>query len=74
MLMQYVKVRDLTDGVQLNNDDDVVAWRWCSSGHFSSSFAYEAMFIGQSRMQGQAAMETLCANGVQVLSLVSFPR
>jgi hypothetical protein len=32
------------------------------------------MFIGQSRMQGQAAMETLCANGVQVLSLVSFPR
>jgi hypothetical protein len=52
ILMQYLQVRDLIDGVHLSNVDDVVTWCWCSLGLFSSSSAYEVMFIGQAGMQG----------------------
>jgi hypothetical protein len=52
VLMQYVHVCELDDWVQLRDGDDTVAWRWCGSGKFSSSSAYEAMFLSQSEMQG----------------------
>jgi hypothetical protein len=47
LLIQYVQVRELVDVVQVNNDKDLVSWRWSHSGVFSSSSAYVAMFVGQ---------------------------
>jgi hypothetical protein len=52
VIMQYVQVRELVDSFQLMEGDDMVAWRWCASGQFSSSSAYDVMFLGQSTMQG----------------------
>jgi hypothetical protein len=52
VLMQYVHVCELVDLVQLRDGDDTVAWHWSSSGKFSSSSAYVAMFLSQSAMQG----------------------
>jgi hypothetical protein len=50
--MQYVQVRELVNSFQLMEGDDTVAWRWCASGQFSSSSAYDVMFLRQSATQG----------------------
>jgi hypothetical protein len=42
----------LLNTIQLNDDEDTVAWRWCGSGHFSCNSTNAAMFIGQTSMQG----------------------
>jgi hypothetical protein len=72
--MQYLPVRDLIDGVHLSDIDDVVTWRWCSSGLFSSSLAYEAMFIGQAGMQGAKQLWKARAPMEYKFSVAGFPR
>jgi hypothetical protein len=52
ILMQYMQVWELVDLFQLTEGDDMVTWRWCGSCQFSSSSAYDAMFLGHSAMQG----------------------
>jgi hypothetical protein len=52
VIMQYVQVRELVDSFQLMEGNNTVAWHWCASGQFSSSSAYDAMFLGQSTTQG----------------------
>jgi hypothetical protein len=53
VLVHYVQIRERIDAIQLNLAvQDKMVWCWCSSGDYSSSSAYEAMFYGQSQMLG----------------------
>ncbi|OEL13137.1 hypothetical protein BAE44_0025844 [Dichanthelium oligosanthes] len=33
-------------------DQDRIVWKWCPSGQYSCSFAYQAFFLGQSALLG----------------------
>jgi hypothetical protein len=40
------------DVVILSDQADSVAWRWSSSGEFTSKSAYSAMFLAESGLEG----------------------
>lgn len=53
VLMEYVRIRVLTDRIVLHADEpDAFGWRWSPSGTFSSSSAYNAFFHGQTTLLG----------------------
>jgi hypothetical protein len=51
--MQYVQLRERLQSVIISQEmDDRFVWRWSSSGVYSASSAYAAMFTGQTQMLG----------------------
>jgi hypothetical protein len=52
VIIQYVQIRAIVDAVVLTDQEDSVAWRWCSSGEFTSKSTYSAMFIGETGLNG----------------------
>jgi hypothetical protein len=53
VLMQYLQLRQQLDTVSLTPEvEDWITWKWSSSGQYSSSSAYAAMFYEQSVLLG----------------------
>jgi hypothetical protein len=51
VLIQYVLVRERVEQVALLPEDHLL-WRWTASGKYSASLAYNAMFLGQTKVLG----------------------
>jgi hypothetical protein len=48
VLMQYLELRQWLQQCSMQSGvPDCFVWKWCSSGTYSSAFAYRALFIGQ---------------------------
>lgn len=53
VIIDYIRLCQATQGVTLQPQTvDVFIWRWMSNGEFTSSSAYEALFLGQSALPG----------------------
>jgi hypothetical protein len=57
VLGQYLLLRQCLEVVDLQPDvEDQVQWRWCSSGTYSASSAYWAMFLGLMELLGSCQL------------------
>jgi hypothetical protein len=53
VMVQYVQVRERLNQEELRHGvQGALRWRWTTSGKYSASFAYSAMFIGQTHVLG----------------------
>jgi hypothetical protein len=53
VVMQYMDICNMLQEVEfLTETPDSLQWRWSSSGSYSSSLAYAAMFLGEISIQG----------------------
>jgi hypothetical protein len=53
VLVQYIQLRHRLKGVVLQpGTPDRVLWKWCTSGQYSMSSAYRAMFCCQAAIMG----------------------
>jgi hypothetical protein len=58
VLLQYVEIRQRVETVVLEPaTEDCLVWRWSSSGTYSSSLTYTALFYGQTSILRGGAME-----------------
>jgi len=56
MLLQFGRLCDLLENVQLSSDPDVLSWHLTESGNYSAASAYGAMFLGSSPVRGAAQL------------------
>jgi hypothetical protein len=53
VLVQFVQLRQRLQNFVLHPSlQDRVVWKWCASGQYSCSSAYQAMFLGQTALAG----------------------
>jgi hypothetical protein len=53
VIVQYLQLCGLVDGVRLDPAmQDMLVWRWTTSGDYSASSAYAALFHGQTALGG----------------------
>jgi hypothetical protein len=52
VIIQYIQIRALVDTVVLSDKEDSVAWRWSSTGDFTSKLAYSMMFMVETGLHG----------------------
>ena len=45
-MAEFVKLWDLVQSQQLNDQEDQITWRWTADGNYSAKSAYLAQFIG----------------------------
>ena len=43
---EFVKLWDLVQAQQLNDQDDQIRWKWTADGNYSAKSAYLAQFMG----------------------------
>jgi hypothetical protein len=52
VVVQYLHLWDLLRAFHLSNQPDRFVWKWSSSGEFSASSVYNALFVGTTHMAG----------------------
>ena len=45
-MANFVKLWDLVQEVQLNNEPDSITWKWTSDGNYTAKSAYNVQFLG----------------------------
>ena len=58
VILKYLRIWDLTRGIQLqDNQNDRICWLWTSGKVFSTSSAYRSFFIGQHPIEGAKILQ-----------------
>jgi hypothetical protein len=62
VLMQFLSIRQWLQEFHLDpSTPDRLEWKWTSSGEFSASSAYKALFLGQQSVEGSKELWKMSA-------------
>jgi hypothetical protein len=74
VIIQYIQIRALVDTVVLSDKEDSVAWRWSSTGDFTSKLAYSMMFMAETGLHGTQEVWKTGTARISVLHLACASR
>jgi hypothetical protein len=63
LVVQYLQLWDTLRGYHLSDQPDRFIWKWSSSGEFSFSSAYKALFLGRTCIAGAEHVRKVQAPG-----------
>lgn len=58
-ILEYLKLWDILQSVQLGEEPDTISWRWESSGSYSACSAYRLFFAGRTSLEHKPIWKSL---------------